>query len=311
MSARAYPGPGRIERHILNLGAGVQSTTLYLMSMAGECPRFEAAIFADTGEESEATYSHLEWLKTLHGPPILVRSIGKLGDHLLIGQNSTGYHFAAIPAFTTKADIPSSTDVGRRPRQCSKEYKVEVIERCIRREILGLRPRQRVPKDHGIVQHFGISLDEAGRATRLWERHHIGTRTEGKDDKIRVTKTPFPPRFILIERQMTRANCQDYLETRVPHQTPRSACVFCPFKTDAEWQRTKTIPGDWERAVQVDTGLRTTGAVANRDMEQTMYLHRSCQPLTQIVFRPRPNSKELQLGFGVGFDNECEGVCGV
>lgn len=293
------------ERHILNLGAGVQSTTLYLMSIAGGCVRFEAAIFADTGEESEATYKHLEWLKSLNGPPIMVRSIGKLGDHLLVGQNSIGHHFAAIPAFTTTSDTPSSTDVAVARRQCSKEYKVEVIERCIRREILGLRPRQRIPKDHGIVQHFGISLDEAGRATRLWERHHIGTRTEGKNGKICVVKAPFPPRFILIERQMTRANCHEYLDSRVPHETPRSACVFCPFKTDEEWSKTKG--GDWDRAVQVDVGLRTTGAVANRDTRQTMYLHRSCQPLTQIEFHPRRNPKDLQLGFGY----ECEGVCGV
>src|SRR5437660_1604308 len=81
--------PGRkTEYHILNLGAGVQSTTLYLMSMRGEAPKFECAIFADTGEESEATYAHLSWLESLKGPPILRRSIGKLGDHLMVGQNS-------------------------------------------------------------------------------------------------------------------------------------------------------------------------------------------------------------------------------
>lgn len=293
---------------ILNLGAGVQSTTLYLMSMRGECPRFECAIFADTGEESQATYAHLEWLKSLNGPPILVRSRGRLGDHLMVGQNSTGHHFAAIPAYTTKTDTPSSTDVAVTRRQCSKEYKVSLIEQTIKREVLGLKPRQRLPKDHGVVQHFGISQDEAGRATRLWERHHIGTWTESKKTgKRRLIKSPFPPRFILIERMMTRANCLDYLHDKVPHKTPRSACVFCPFHSDAEWQEVRSVESDWNRAVQVDVGLRTSGAVANRDMEQTMYLHRSCKPLVQIEFRPRVNPKEAQLGFGL----ECEGVCGV
>ncbi len=292
------------ERHILNLGAGVQSTTLYLMSRAGEIPPFESCIFADTGEESAATYRHLEWLQSLAWPPILVRSVGRLGDDLLRGQAHPGVErassrFASIPAFTTKIEGDSG---GRTKRQCSKEYKVEVIERTIRREVLGLKPRQRLPKGHGIIQHFGISLDEASRATRLWERHHIGTRSGD-----RLVKSPFPPRFILIDRQMTRANCLDYLAGKVPHETPRSACVFCPFKTDEEWQRTRAVPEDWDRATQIDVGLRTTGAVANRDMEQTMYLHRSCQPLTQIEFHPRVNAKELQLGFGM----ECEGVCGV
>ena len=34
--------------NILNLGAGVQSTALYLMSIDGEVPKFDYAIFADT-----------------------------------------------------------------------------------------------------------------------------------------------------------------------------------------------------------------------------------------------------------------------
>jgi hypothetical protein len=291
--------------NVLNLGAGVQSTALYLMSMRDECPRFEASIFADTGEESAATYRHLAWLQSLNGPPILVRSIGgKLGDHLLSGQNSTGQRFASIPAFTKKA---GSDEQGRTRRQCSKEYKVELIERTIKREVLGLRARQRVPKDCGVVQHFGISLDEAGRATRLWERHHIGIWRMSKTGTRRLVKAPFPPKFILIEKGMTRANCLDYLDDKVPHETPRSACVFCPFKTDEEWQRTRTVPEDWTRATQVDEGLRTTGARANRDMEQTMYVHRSCVPLGLVQLHPKVNPKELQLGFGV----ECEGVCGV
>jgi len=47
----------------LNLGAGVQSTTVYLMYLTGEIqPNIECAIFADTGEEPGAVYRHLEWM---------------------------------------------------------------------------------------------------------------------------------------------------------------------------------------------------------------------------------------------------------
>jgi hypothetical protein len=51
--------------HILNLGAGVQSTTLYLMGCRGEI-HVDVAIFADTGDEPKAVYAHLEWLKSLN-----------------------------------------------------------------------------------------------------------------------------------------------------------------------------------------------------------------------------------------------------
>lgn len=45
------------EFHILNLGAGVQSTALYLMSMRGEAPKFDCAIFADTQEELQLGFA--------------------------------------------------------------------------------------------------------------------------------------------------------------------------------------------------------------------------------------------------------------
>jgi hypothetical protein len=282
--------------HVLNLGAGVQSTTLYLMSMAGEVRKFDVAIFADTGEEPEAVYRHLEWLQSLNGLPILVRSAGRLGDDLRSGRRPEGAsqksRFASIPAFT----IIEGGEPGRTRRQCSTEYKIWVIERTIRRDVLGLARGKRTPKNVEIHQYFGISLDEKSRASRIWERYHV------------TKESKYIPHFLLIDRMMTRANCLDWLKGKVPHEVPRSACVFCPFHTDAEWQKLKDSNGtDWARAVEIDHVLRTTGAVANRDMRQTMYVHRSCQPIDEVDFRPRVNAKELQLGFGV----ECEGVCGV
>jgi len=284
------------EVHVLNLGAGVQSTTLYLMAQASEIRPFDVAVCADTGEEPVAVYKHLEWLQSLNKTPILVRSVGsRLGEDLRYGARPKGNNgrarFTSIPAYT----FIEGEEAGRTKRQCSSEYKIEVIERTIRRDVLGLAPRKRIPKDVKVHQYYGISLDEKSRATRIWERYHI----DGEGNE---------PHFPLIDRMMTRANCLDWLEGKVPHQVPRSACVFCPFHTDAEWQRLKDAGGpDWGRAVEVDHFLRTTGSVANRDMRQSMYVHRSCKPIDEVDFRPKVNVKEMQLGFDV----ECMGVCGV
>ncbi len=77
------------ELHILNLGAGVQSRTLYLMFLRGDLtPQIDYAIFADTGEEPMPVYRHLEWLQSLNGPHILVRSIGRLGEQKLYVHRS-------------------------------------------------------------------------------------------------------------------------------------------------------------------------------------------------------------------------------
>ena len=46
--------------NILNLGAGVQSTALLLMSIKGELPKLDYAIFSDTGWEPKKVYDNLE-----------------------------------------------------------------------------------------------------------------------------------------------------------------------------------------------------------------------------------------------------------
>jgi hypothetical protein len=312
---------------ILNLGAGVQSTTLYLMAEANwkahraglplpfpEVGLIDVSIFADTQDEPEDVYKHLRWLrrKARHwkpnlwhkftdwlfrrkGPPILVRTKGKLSDDLKRGVNSTGQRVASIPAYT-KGDEPNAR-IGRVRRQCTKEYKIEVIERCIRREIIGLKPRQRVPQGVTVRQIFGISTDEAGRATRHQERI--------EEQKIHWLVIDFP----LLTMGMNRAECENFLELRVPHTVPKSACVFCPFHDPLGWLRIKANPRDWKLAVETDEALRIPGNVVNRKMDAKLYLHRSCQPLVQIDFTALAAQQSQQQSFP--FNQECEGMCGV
>lgn len=184
------------EYHVLNLGAGVQSTALYLLSREPDARfRFDLAIFADTGEEPAAVYRHMEYLQSLGEPPIWVRSAGKLGDDLIRGVNSTGQRFASIPAFTAEDHLlrPGSCDhrlppapkYGMLRRQCTAEYKIKVIEKAIRREIVGLKPRQRMPKDGrsaGLRRPRGRcrstrSSTWAGRGRTAWRGWTAGSRT--------------------------------------------------------------------------------------------------------------------------------------
>jgi hypothetical protein len=218
--------------------------------------------------------------------------LSNLGDDLKVGTNGHGGRFASIPAFTM---APDDKREGRLKRQCTSEYKTEVIERTIRREVIGLAPRQRVPRDVTVLQHVGISLDEAGRAMRMQRRDHPAW--------LSFT-------FPLIDIRMTREECRTWLAEHggLPHQTPRSACVFCPMHNDAEWLNVKASPEDWARAVEIDEALRIPGNVVNRKMDKPMYLHRSCRPLVEVEFRvPTDPREQLNLEFGA----ECMGVCGV
>lgn len=140
-------------------------------------------------------------------------------------------------------------------RQCTAEYKIVVVNRAIRRELHGLKPRQRVPKDTIIYQSFGISTDEAARAERA--------KTRFAD--VRHTVPVYP----LIAMGWSRTDCVDYLRDRLPHTVPKSSCVFCPYRTNQSWAHLKrTDPEGWERAVQIDAALRDKSSVATRGFRQ-------------------------------------------
>jgi hypothetical protein len=310
------------ERCVLNLGVGIQSTWLYLKACAGELkPLPEVAIFSNTQDELYATYDHLEWLKRNGTVPILTPTKGKLSVDLVKGQYcKNGNRFASIPAFTLHPD----GKVGRARRQCTKEYKTEVIERCIRRDVFGLEPRQPLPRQTHLIQYFGISYDERVRKGRIMERvcrptfdHWILGNPLNNPPKVRrgSLTVPYPgpfvePRFPLIDRQITREDCKAELKKLVPHHVPRSSCKFCPFKTDEEWlEMSLNHPLDFAEACSIDAALRTPGGVANRAMDDPMFVHRTCQPLVQIDFKKLVDDKTQQKVFG--FQEECTGMCGV
>lgn len=218
--------------HILNLGAGVQSTALYLMFylamvlrgevqcsdwafaaimtlseaqkqwLADTFPKLDYAIFADTMDEPDAVYAHLEWLKELHG------------------------------------------------RWRYPQFK----------EFFANRPLRKV--------------------------------------------------FLFVDNDITRKGCVDFLKPLVPHETPRSACKFCPFHDDNEWDRQKREdPSAWAESVAIDYALRVPGNVVNRNLNQPLFLHRSCKPLDLVQLDPQPNQAKAQLA--MNFNSECLGVCGV
>jgi len=274
------------EYHILNLGAGVQSTTIYLMGMRGELEHdFDVAIFADPQDEPQSVYSHLDWLESLDGPQIIRATAGCLGDDLQSGRGET-LRFASIPAFTAMSEGDPLAIVRR---QCTQDYKIDVITRTIRQDVVGVKPRQRMPKDVHVHQYVGFSYDEPRRAARM----------RGRYVAIPWASVHFP----LIDEVMKRGDCLRWLDDYgVPHETPRSACVFCPFHSNDEWRRVKSNEADWERACEIDDALRNEESVVNRGLDSKLYLHRSCRPLRDVNLED--NQKSL-------FDMECEGGCGL
>lgn len=144
---------------VLSLGAGVQSTTLLMLSAEGRLPKLDAAIFADTGWEPTAVYEHLDRLEREiaqpAGIPIYRVQTGNIRNDAL----DPAHRFASMPLFVKNQDGGD----GMTRRQCSAEYKIKPIKAQVR-QLLGYPHPTPVPKGMYAEQWIGISRDEFGRA---------------------------------------------------------------------------------------------------------------------------------------------------
>ena len=265
--------------HILSLGAGVQSSTLALMAAKGEItPMPDCAIFADTGAEPKAVYDWLDWLEKQLPFPVhrVMHKDGLLAD--LEGALNGG-RFASVPFYTES----NNSSGGLMRRQCTREYKITPIRQKIR-DLLGLEKGQRAGKEILVSQYIGISTDEAGRM---------------KPSMDKWIKNRWP----LIENNISRLNCMEWMESNGYPKPVKSACTFCPYHDDALWRDMKmNDPESFSSAVKIDGKIR--GGV--RGTKQRLFLHSSLKPLDEVDFR---NAEDV--GQGRLFDDECEGMCGI
>lgn len=246
---------------VLSLGAGVQSTTLLLLAAEGRIGPLDAAIFADTGWEPKAVYAHLDRLErevaAPAGTPVYRVSVGNIRRDAL----DPGHRFASMPLYVKNQDGGD----GMTRRQCSNEYKVVPIKRQVR-ALLGYEHPTPVPSGVFVEQWIGISTDEFHRA---------------KDSDVRYAVNAFP----LIGLDWSRADCERYLRANGFGDTPKSACIGCPFHGNAQWRRMRDErPQEWADAVEFDAAIRASGARATalgKPLLGEAYLHRSRRPLSE------------------------------
>jgi len=279
---------------VISLGAGVQSSAMYLMGCAGEFDVTpDAAIFADTQCEPPWVYEYLDYLESVGTIPIIRETVGSLGDDWFNGQESTVNDERAMGAAIPLHLAMPDGSKGMAHRTCTQRYKITPIYRAIRR-LLGLEPGQRVKGLYAVESWVGISLDEVQRvkpATEPWltNRHPL-----------------------VFDRPMRRNECLRWLRNNGHPLPRRSACVFCPYRSNAEWRDLRTSPEAWAQAVEFDKRLRSEkryvssrGDVDKAQLRGTPYLHVSLRPLDEADIGG-DNSDQPDM-----FNNECEGMCGV
>jgi hypothetical protein len=194
---------------------------------------------------------------------------------LTIRTKENGEQWVAnvIPAHVDNGDGTS----GMIQRQCTRDFKIRPITRKVR-EICG---------DASSIQWIGISLDEVHRMKMSQDRR-------------------IAHRWPLVDARMNRHDCLRWMDSRGFPKPPRSACYFCPMKSNEEWRDLRdNSPADWAKAVAVDRGHRAQRLSA-RGAHGLPYVHPSLKPLDEVDL-----STDAENGQGLLWGNECEGMCGV
>jgi hypothetical protein len=278
-------------KHIINLGAGVQSSTMALMAAKGEItPMPDCAIFADTQAEPDSVYEWLDWLEKELPFPVYRVTNGNLTDKSLQlverskdgkwGKKGEKYMKRIIPLF---GQMPDGEVVAALGRACTADYKIRPIEKKIKQ----VAKIKRGEKETKVIQWVGISYDEIQRM---------------KESQKPWTELRYP----LVDLEMHRHHCKQWMKKNGYPEPPRSACYYCPFHSNDEWRRLRNDePKYFQKAIEFDSQVRELSK-QDKGMKMTAFLHRSCKPLGEIDF----DNDEDKGQETWDFMSECEGMCG-
>lgn len=321
---------------ILSLGAGVQSSAVFLMSCRGVLPRLDHAIFADTHWEPAEVYDQLAYL-IIEGAkaniPIHVVTAGDLRQHVIDAAEGRTDRCSKPPMFARNKDGAP----GILQRDCSRDFKVRAIEKKAK-ELAGFTPGRALPKSMVVEQWLGISADEIQRMKaadepwyRIWHPLVEDAFPEGPDpiaaapdvdrteaaafaatlqmtlgDEYEVAApvlvaphrpAPIRPSAPMRDRALTREDCAAWMAANGFHEAPKSACIGCPYHSDAAWRYMRDHrPRDWADACDFDRRARTIPGV---DGEGGAFLHRSLVPLAEApIDRDAPGQHALECSAG-------------
>lgn len=272
--------------NVISLGAGVQSSAMALMASRGELLGIEVdfAIFADTQDESKKVYEWLDWLEKQLSFPVYRVTNGKLSEKALeMRTTADGRVFpkVSIPFHVLTADGKRSMVTHR---NCTSDFKIKPILKELRKRC-GIKRGQKTPT---VTSLIGISYDEM-------------QRMKDSRDKWVVNRWP------LVEMKFRRGDCISWMQKNGYPEPPKSACVYCPFKSSRLFREMQIEdPESFQAAVRMEkeTNVRR---VSNAYRQSEYFIHGSCKPLDQIDFR-----SDVERGQGLlDFGDECDGMCGV
>ena len=259
---------------ILSFGAGMQSTALALMSCENALakakgkdaiyplvPIYDVVIFCDLGLEPIWVTQQADFVKKAceSAGIMYVKLDSPLFDDFInnFGKKRT----ISIPWWT----LDENGHKSKFPRFCTIDYKVEVISKYVKWELLGYKKGQRLREEDKKAHelHMGFSYEE----------------------KRRCKESPNPMfinKFPLVEMEMTRSVIYAYILEKWGLDTKASACAFCPFHRNHFFEYLKSNdPITYQKVLQVDKLLEEN--TPSPPTESKLYISRSRKRLLELT----------------------------
>jgi hypothetical protein len=188
---------------VLSLGGGWQSSAALLMSCAGELPKLDAAVFADTQNEMPETYDYLDYLGSR--------------------AEQAGIKLIRATSGNLRTDVYDKAGKGMQPS-------------------LPVRVRDE-NGDLQRVNGYTCSFDYKRRVVTREVRRLCGSRGDWKRSSVeqwigypwRLNAWP-----LITELRMTRNDTRRWIIENGHPEPPRSACFFCPNRGNSHWRYLRT-----------------------------------------------------------------------
>ena len=253
----------------------MQSTALVLQSCANaraamsgmplafpQVPIYDAIIYCDLGIEPVWVPKQVKFIEAACkdcGIPFYVLRSNLYQDYM---KNFGSNRVSAMPFWTINEDGKEGC-IQR--RACTGDYKIVMIQKFVRYQLLGYRPYQHLrPEDVGTHElHIGFSQEESQRSF---------------PSRNRMFKNCYP----LIEMGWERKDCYQYNLEEWGLDSKASACLICPYHKNYFFHYIqRNYPDDYASVVDFDEMLakRQPGS----ELRNRVFLSRSRKRICELT----------------------------
>lgn len=254
---------------ILSCGAGMQSTALALMACENAVslgkfplvPVYDLVAFCDLGKEPPWVMDQVKFIENACNAvriPFVILQSPLYKDYI---NNFGKNRVVSIPFWT----VDSNGKKGKMMRNCTMDYKINLIQNYVRWNILGYTKGQRTKTEDlkAHEMHIGFSAEEQQRCK---ENPH----------KMFVNKFP------LVDMGLERKDNYAYIRDIWGLETKASACTFCPFHRNYFFQHIKENHKEqYEDLVEFDEMLEREQP--NTKIRSKLYISRSRKRIADLL----------------------------